>query len=224
MSFTKILSLLFLLVVLLIPSVRADENIPTAEEVARRIQTVYDNMDGFQASFSQMTTSSLYRRRLQAEGTVIFLKPGLMRWDYQSPDYQVLISNGQTIKMYFKKNHQMIVSSAEHFLQSDLVYSFFAGTGNILRDFDISTVATNIYSSKTTYVIKLTPKKAHAKMKELSLWVSKDDFFIRKISITEHFDTTTDFEFSDSKQVSKKEVDSSIFDFTPPTGTEIIEN
>jgi outer membrane lipoprotein carrier protein len=224
MSFNKIYSLALLCIILLASHVHAADTAPAAEEVARQLQAVYDRMHGFQADFTQETASTLYRRRLRAAGKVIFVKPGLMRWDYLNPDYQVLISNGETITMYFEKNRQMIVTTAKHFLQSDLVYSFFAGTGNILRDFDIFPVTTNTFSPETTHVIKLVPKEPHAKMKDLYVWVNKDDFFIKKISITEHFDTVTDFEFSDTEQLSDKQVDPAVFEFTPPVGTEIIKN
>ena len=44
----------------------------------------------------------------QGSGSMIFLKPGHMRWDYTAPDHQVLVSDGESITMYFEKNNQMI--------------------------------------------------------------------------------------------------------------------
>ena len=73
----------------------------------------------------------------QGSGSMIFLKPGHMRWDYIAPDHQVLISDGESITMYFEKSNQMIISNARDYLQSDVTYSFFSGTGDILKDFDI---------------------------------------------------------------------------------------
>ena len=107
-------------------------------DIAKKLQTTYENAANIMAKFSQTTTMKFSPRVRQGSGKMVFLKPGRMRWDYITPDSQVLISDGETISMYFEKSNQMIISDAKDYLQSDVTYSFFAGTGDILKDFDIS--------------------------------------------------------------------------------------
>ena len=63
--------------------------------VAKKLQDTYENASNLVADFSQTTAMKLSSRVRQGTGTMIFRKPGRMRWDYITPDYQVLISDGE---------------------------------------------------------------------------------------------------------------------------------
>ena len=130
-------NLLILVLFLLAPGL-AEAQGPSPLDIAQKLQDTYEQAQSLVADFNQTTTMKFSSRIRQGSGTMVFRKPGRMRWDYLTPDYQVLISDGETISMYFAKNQQMIVSNAKDYLQSDVTYSFFAGTGNILKDFDVS--------------------------------------------------------------------------------------
>ena len=165
-------------------------------------------------------------RVLHGNGTMIFRKPGKMRWDYIAPDYQVFISNGETFSMYFEKSNQMIVTDAKKYLQSDVTYSFFAGTGDILKDFDVSQPDL-INNMGNSYLIKLTPKSSHPHVSSIHAWITQDSFLITHLQILDHFDTVTDL-FFDNIQINADnygnlKIKDELFFFLPPADTEIIE-
>jgi outer membrane lipoprotein carrier protein len=218
--------LLLLTATLLLPTLTIAQTLD-AQEVAQKLQNTYEKAETVVANFNQSTVMKFSSRVRQGTGTMIFRKPGRMRWDYITPDYQVLISDGETISMYFEKSNQMIVSNAKDYLQSDVTYSFFAGTGDILKDFDVSEPDfTNSYAN--SFLIKLTPKSSHPHVSSIHVWVSHKTFLIIHLQIVDHFDTVTNL-FFDNIQINtdlygSNEIKEDLFFFIPPANTEIIEH
>lgn len=219
-----ILLLLIPLVSLLPSMVHAQT--PDPAEIAQKLQTAYESASTVTAEFRQTTAMKFSSRIRQGSGTMIFRKPGRMRWDYTAPDNQVLISDGESISMYFEKNRQMIVSSAKEYLQSDVTYSFFAGTGDILKDFDVGQ-ADFANTLDDLLLIKLVPKSSHPHVSAIHAWIASDTYLIKQLQIVDHFDTVTDLYFNnvqiDGEFYSKQRVTDELFLFIPPPDTEIIE-
>ncbi len=201
----------------------------TAKEAAARLQNRYDQLSSLSFDFIQDTRGQLTGRPKTGRGKAFFVKntmPGKMRWNYSTPDRQVLVSNGKTFSMYFESLQQMIVTPAKA-LQQDLTYSFFTGTGNLLEDFSI-TPSNQDFSNqdKQDTVVKLTPKNKQTQVASIQLWITEDSL-IRRIEILDHFDTLTVLNISNlqanSLDIDDKELIKQLFDFTPPEGTEIIQ-
>jgi len=210
----------------------------TPEDTARRLQQKYDQVRSLSFHFSQKTEGELSGRAQQGSGTACFVKGkkgksgaegmGRMRWDYVAPEKQVLVSDGVDFSMYFANLHQMIVSPAKT-MAADITYSFFTGTGNLLKDFTIAAPGPEFIPKKEDSgkfaVIKLIPKEEQSQVSEIHLWVTPDSM-IQRIDILDHFDTRTTLELSDIKVNTPNENDrkamDALFQFTPPEGTEII--
>jgi outer membrane lipoprotein carrier protein len=223
--FQAFLHLPLLISLLLVPTAVKAQAID-ALEVAQKLQETYEKAANLVADFKQTTTMKFSSRVRQGSGTMIFSKPGRMRWDYSTPDYQVLISDGVTISMYFEKSKQMIISNAKEYLQSDVTYSFFAGTGDILKDFDVSDPDPG-YNLENTYLIKLIPKSSHPHVSSIHAWIAYDSFLITHLQIVDHFETVTDLFFDnikiDTDHYGSREIKEDLFSFIPPIDTEIIE-
>ena len=208
----------------------------TPAETAARLQESYDKISSMSADFRQMTSMKMSRRPRYGAGTVVFQKPGRMRWDYSNPDQQVLVCDGRTFYMYFAREKQMMVVSAEEYLKSDVTYSFFAGTGNILRDFDVFPPDEDVRraelaeeaSSDTekpqdgkSIIIKLVPKNSHPQIDYIHVWTEDSTFLTDRIQIVDQFGSVTDIFFTNIKV--DQPIPVSRFTFTPPPGTEVIE-
>jgi len=195
--------------------------------IAEKLQTTYEEARTLSADFKQTTALQLSSRIKQGAGSMVFLKPGHMRWDYVEPDQQVLISDGESISMYFEKSKQMIITAAKEFLQSDVTYSFFAGKGEITKDFEILEPNLPNSNSGDSHLIKLVPMKAHPQVAYMHAWIAKQSFLINRLQIVDHFDTITDLYFSNIQvngdQYNNRKIDDDLFFFTPPADTEIIE-
>jgi outer membrane lipoprotein carrier protein len=210
----------------------------TPEDTARRLQQKYDQIRSLSFHFSQKTEGELSGRAQQGSGTACFVKGkkgksgaegmGRMRWDYVAPEKQILVSDGVDFSMYFANLHQMIVSPAKT-MAADITYSFFTGTGNLLKDFTIAAPNPEFAPKKEDAgklaVIKLSPREEQSQVSEIHLWVTPDSM-IQRIDILDHFDTRTTLELSDITVNTLNENDrkamDALFQFTPPEGTEII--
>jgi len=208
------------------------------EDTARRLQQKYDQIRSLSFHFSQKTEGELSGRAQQGSGTACFVKGkkgksgaegmGRMRWDYVAPEKQILVSDGVDFSMYFANLHQMIVSPAKT-MAADITYSFFTGTGNLLKDFTIAAPSPEFIPKKEdsgkVAVIRLSPREEQSQVSEIHLWVTPDSM-IQRIDILDHFDTRTTLELSDitvnTLDGNDRKAMDALFQFTPPEGTEII--
>lgn len=200
------------------------------EDIAKRVQLRYDTMKSLTFTFNQDTRGEITGRPQKGSGTAAFLKNksnNKMRWDYINPKKQILLSDGVEFYMYFEELQQMIISPAER-LEQDLTYSFFSGEGQLQDDFQIHPPDPGLQGETTGDfdVIKLVPTTPHSQVQDIHLWVAADSL-IRRIHIQDHFGTVTVLNLSDIRadaleNMSLTELDA-LFSFTPPEGTEIIE-
>jgi len=222
---SRTFNLLLLSGLLLLPAQVTAQSIDLVE-IAQKLQYTYEKASNLVANFNQTTSIKSSQRVRKGSGSMIFLKPGRMRWDYITPDHQVLTSDGITISMYFEKSNQMIISDAKDYLQSDVTYSFFTGTGDILKDFnvvepDFENVNDNLH------LIKMIPKSMHPQVSFIHAWINDKTFLLEHLQIIDHFDTVTDLFFKNiqinSNSYGGREITKNLFSYTPPTNTEIIK-
>jgi outer membrane lipoprotein carrier protein len=225
-------SLLFLLAIALLPAVTvADSSSDQTIETAKRLSQHLDSLSSLSFQFTQRTSGQMSGRPRQASGTAFFVKnetDAKMRWNYSAPDLQVIISDGITLSMYFEQMKQMIVTPAES-LQQDVTYSFFTGRGNIEVDFLILPGLDQIEQESQDNgfeVIKLIPRSPGSQTKDIRLWVTAASH-IKRIEVRDNFDTITVLNISNIEENSLVKdgrlINTALFDFTPPEGTEIIE-
>ncbi len=234
LPFHRLLALsLFILAVLtplLAGNGAAAEGFPEAPgAVAARLQARYDAMQSLSFRFDQTTEGQMAGRPRQGSGTAYFLKTGglkRMRWNYDSPEEQVLVSDGITFSMYFANLQQMIVSPAKA-IEEDMTYSFFTGSGKLSEDFSILGPNKNVVEEedKDLRIIQLVPKSADSQVQDIHLWVTADSL-IQRIEIRDQFDTRTILTLSDIREnffdPADEEAAAKLFTFKPPEGTEII--
>ncbi len=198
-----------------------EEKAPLAlEEVARRLQATYDQTSGFRARFSQLTTVPMSNRRREGGGTVIFQKPHQMRWEYDYPDHQVLVSDGRQVRLYFAASNQMMLRPVDDHLENDVTYSFFSGSGNLLRDFQVEEVPAAEVRSNGGHQLRLLPRELHPQVEYLDLQVDRQSFLIRRLDIVDHFGSVTTLIFAGIELDPELPPDFNQFD--PPEGTEIL--
>jgi outer membrane lipoprotein carrier protein len=211
---------LFLCLCLLPPAAGQASSL-TPVEIARRIQETYEKTTSFKADFLQTSSvSDMERRQRRGSGTMVIQKPGLLRWDYVSPDKQVLVSDGKTFSLYFAAENQMIVTPAKEYLQEDVTYNFFSGKGNLLQDFEVSALPDE-QPKEGVLAIRLIPKKTHAQVATLNVWVDEGTFLVNRLEIHDHLGSVTNLMLFNAGV--NNPVPAEYFHFTPPAGTEIIE-
>jgi len=216
-DFKRIWRFGLLLVVLLWPLPAAAGEDP--EELVRRLQEVYDQVTGFRAEFTQLTAVPMSRRQREGGGTVMFRKPHQMRWEYDYPDHQVLVGDGREVRLYFARSNQMLIRDVDEYLDSDVTYAFFSGSGDILRDFEVEAGPAG-QDPAGGRLLRLIPRELHPQVEYLDLVVGENPFFIRRLEIVDHFGSVTSLYFS--RIELNPELPPDFYRFEPPPDTEIL--
>lgn len=199
--------------------------------LAQRLQATYTTIDSMSFSFSQTTSGPMTGRPKSGKGNGLYARTAekpLMRWNYLTPDPQVVISDGSTISMYFEKLNQMIISEVEE-AQTDILFSFFAASEPLDRHFTIlpAFVETDISAEDLPEMqsLQLEPLDKNSQIQTIHLWIGGDSL-IRRIDLLDHFDTKTTINLSNiviNPFAAKDRQDiEAQFTFIPPEGTEII--
>lgn len=240
-SFSPLRALLLIFVPFLLtasPAVAAIENSP--EEQAVALQNRYNSLTSLTFTFDQVTSTGARERKGQGEAmfyryqapyadteeSIRKDKQSVMRWNYTEPDTQVIISDGQTLSIYTEKDKQLIRTPAKE-LESDITYSFFAGTRKLLDDFTAEPADTAFHfsSAKDLRTLLLTPRKPHNQILDVQVWFD-NEHLIHHLRITDHFDSVTELNFDNIKVNSLPPGDrktlNEIITFPLPPGTEII--
>src|SRR5262249_61370151 len=67
------------------------------KDALSRLQHRYDDTRTMQADFRQIVESKTMAGTLETKGKVSFEKPNRMRWDYDPPDPQTIVGDGETL-------------------------------------------------------------------------------------------------------------------------------
>ena len=108
---------------------------PSLSEIVNAVQERYQRTTSFRATFEQEAYNKSLGRTRTANGRVSIVRPGKMRWQYVKPDKRLIVSDGQTLWLYFPENNQVMVGDATR--QSGFVRVFLAGDGKLGEDFEI---------------------------------------------------------------------------------------
>jgi outer membrane lipoprotein carrier protein len=90
--------LVFAIAALLSSCLNAQQPIPTAHEMAQRVDRHYNQLHSLKAGFTEHY-EGLGMQRTES-GTLLLLKPGRMRWDYTSPSAKLFLLDGKYAWFY----------------------------------------------------------------------------------------------------------------------------
>ena len=98
-----------------------------------RIQTVYQGIRSFSGRFTQEDRQK-DGKVLQAQGQVAYERPGRMRWNYEPPNEQLVVTDGRSVWLYDPLLDNVTVQPLEEVTQGTPL-AFLLGVGNLARDF-----------------------------------------------------------------------------------------
>jgi outer membrane lipoprotein carrier protein len=207
------------LAVLATPSV-ALAAAPTADEIAVRVQSFYDATKTFRATFKQTYTIKVQNVQKVTTGKVVFEKPGKMSWQYDAPNGNRVVSDGNTIKVYEKENEQMYEMSVAK-SQYPAALAFLMGKGSLTRDFSMRLLDPAQMKFEGGYVLEGTPKDATPAYQKMLLYIDAQTFQVRRALILDAQGNRNRFDFD--APVVNQPVEASEFNFIPPPGTKVIK-
>ena len=200
---------------LLLGGTRAD-GATALKDALKRLQQRYEDTRTLTADFKQSVQSPTLAGTLESHGKVAFEKPNRMRWDYEPPDKQTIVGDGETLWIYQPDDKQVIKAPLSEAFQASTPVSFLAGLGRVERDFQ----ATLEREDPERWVLRLVPRKDKG-IGTLILTVRKADASVEEARITDPLGTTTRIAFTDERRNVALEAD--LFHFTPPPGVDVVK-
>jgi len=109
-----------------------------AGALAQKVQAFYERTRDLEASFQQTYTYSGFGRRQVSKGTLKVKKPGMMRWDYETPTPKTVAVKGSRLVQYEPEENQAYVDERFDATAMSAAVTFLLGTGDLAREFDLS--------------------------------------------------------------------------------------
>lgn len=214
----RIITLSLFILALAAPA--AAEKSETAEALAERVQKLYETVPSYSAEFVQTSHLRTTGQSMEAKGTVAFKKPGKMRWVYETPMKQEIISDGETLWVYQPEDKQVMVSEAERFLKSRASITFLAGQGDLKEEFNLSLGEAPDGAAEGP-VLELTPKQEDPTVARVLLIVDPKASTVVESWVYDFMGNATSVRFLNPE--TGITLDDEQFTFEPPRGTDIIQ-
>ena len=208
----RIINLIFLLT-FSVSSVWAGKD----KVVLEAIQERYETVNTFRAHFVQRAYIKLMDQTQEAEGEVVVKKPGKMKWTYNAPDPQVLVSNNRTIWLYIPEENQVTKASVQDIYTTNTPALFLSGEGKLAEAFNVKKINREV----GVLIVLLIPKLKNRDLKQLTLLVSDKNYQIIGSRVYDRLGNKTEILF-DNIQVNVQLPDS-LFEFKTPKGVELLD-
>ena len=205
----------------MVTPLRSDTLAPAGAPVSKdlkqaldRLQQHYRDTNSFSAKFNEeIATVGAPKRNRQ--GTVSLRKPGRMRWDFETPDKQTIVSDGETLYTYDPDLNQVVETPLKQALESSSATAFLLGIGNIKRDFK----AEFAKPATPTGLIDLI-LNAKAGGYKVELGVDPKTYDLATLTLTDQLGNVTRIYFSEVRD--NVELPDSMFAFKTPPGADIV--
>ncbi|MCK7504218.1 MAG: outer membrane lipoprotein carrier protein LolA [Desulfobacterales bacterium] len=118
------------------PLARAAENLPPLDYILKEVEKRYTGSQ-FSADFLQESTIKSMEITDFASGRLYVRYPGMMRWEYEKPERQVIITDGKKLWIYRPQDNQVMVGGAPVFFRDGKGASFLSDIRLVRKKFNI---------------------------------------------------------------------------------------
>ena len=190
------------------------------EEYVRQFESSYHGVQTIRADFTQTYVSG-GRTRIES-GVVYFARGGLMRWDYQRPQPKLFLSDGKTLLLYIPEEKQLTRSPLKASDDIRIPFRLLLSRLDLRRVFSrIEFAPDALEHQPADRVLRAYPKKAYEGDYHQVLMVVSPQFDIRRLLVVLPDQSTMEFSFDHIGR--NVPLSRSLFRFTPPPGTEVID-
>ena len=192
-----------------------------AEAVAARVQAHYEDVRDLKADFTQKTRSVALGgapagAEMEASGSVVFAKPGRMRWEYTEPEPSLVVSDGETLWIYDPAAQEVQVLPVGAGLLSAAALQFLLGEGEILESFAVEARG----CAEPRVGLLLTPREP-AGYERLEMRVDAATGQVASTTVIDLFGNRTEVGFTRMRTNAGPADD--LFRFEPPEGVRVLE-
>jgi outer membrane lipoprotein carrier protein len=199
------------------PSPASPQALPSAADLAARVQARYASVRDFTADFTVTQTGGIAMKGVGTDrGTVAIKKPGRMRWVFQTGSHQQMISDGATIYSYFPDDKYVQPTPMPRDDRASSGLLLLSGRGDITRDF-VPTLPSR--QPEGEWRLTLTPKTHQDEFDTLTLAVDRTTLQLRGFEVADGQGGVQTFRFSNLRE--NQGLKDALFEFKMPKGVVI---
>lgn len=187
------------------------------DSILNRVEKRYDIND-FSVLFFQTSTFKAMEIQETASGKLLVKRPGMMRWDYEKPDKQIIVSDGTHLWVYRPEDNQVLVGRAPTFFGEGKGAGFLSDIKSVRKNFSITM---ENKEGEKSYRLKLIPKNQTQDLSRVFLVVSPDTFEVMEVITYNLYDDETRIELTDYSY--DRNLGDDIFRFEIPDGTDVVK-
>lgn len=195
--------------------VKKAELAPDVKALVDRVQAFYEKTKDFTADFRQDYTYKAFKRTQTSSGKVTFMKPGLMRWEYEKPSPKTFVLAGDRVFAH-DPEAKLITRAAISTNQLSASVTFLFGVGKLENEFSIVKKAC---AKCTGTQLELTPLVADARFKKIFLEVDEKTAQVLKSTVVDPDGSENAISFL--LMTTNVGITESFFKLMPPPGTQV---
>ena len=187
------------------------------EQILDRMEAQYTNKS-FKAEFSQESTLKAMDITDFAAGRMYVRYPGMMRWEYEKPEKQVIITDAKKLWIYRPADNQVMTGSAPAFFSDGKGASFLSDIKLVRQKFKIS-----LDQSKDSFFYELTlqPIEQTLDVTDIRISVTKNTFTVVRIVTYNSYGDENRIELINHQ--FNVDLDNQLFSFDIPPGTDVLQ-
>ena len=191
---------------------------PEAAALIERIESYHRSLPHFEARFEQRFSPRIFGDDRVETGRLTVKRPARMRWDYESPERKVFVTDGESTWFHVPADQQVVVGNFGKGTESPNPLDFLTGDASILDHF--AALAPAGTPGPGRRALALVPRRQDGEVTSLSLTVVAASGQIETIESEDLEGNRTRFDFSDFRVGSAP--DDALFTFTIPPGTDVV--
>ncbi len=174
----------------------------------------FKEIRSFEAAFGQEVLDETMDSLDHGKGKVWIKRPGLFRWDYEPPEAQEIVGDGDRVWIYDIELEQVTVRNQQQALGRTPAI-LLAGSGDLEQNYKVIDIGTQ---GRFDWV-NLIPLDEESGFTEIR--IGFEDNRLRLMELLDNLGQRTRMSFVDLKE--NQPISDSIFNFVPPAGVDVID-
>ena len=174
----------------------------------------FKEIKSFEARFGQVVLDESLNSIDDGQGKVWIKRPGLFRWDYEPPEAQEIVGDGEQVWIYDIELEQVTVRDQQQALGRTPAI-LLAGSGDLTENYYIDDIGTQ---GRYDWV-NLVPKDEDSGFTEVR--IGFEDNRLRLMELLDNLGQRTRISFVDLKE--NADISPKVFQFVLPEGVDVID-
>lgn len=189
----------------------------TVDAILEKVEKRYA-LSGFTAGFFQSSTLKALNITDTAVGKISIKRPDKMRWIYEAPERQTIITDGTRLWIYRPEDNQVMLGVAPSYFGAGKGASFLTDIRVMKETFDISVVQARV---PNRHKLKLVPKEKSVDVTHIFVWINTNTWEVAEVATYNTYGDETRLEFSNIEFID--DLPDPLFVFVIPEGVDVVE-